>query len=312
MWSTGPRKVIGASRSGIPVKDSGHCRPHFWDCIAWPQPRQERGAGGRFRRLVVFLRLPVTPVRWAAILDYLYKATMKNKEFECIQCGGVADINMSQCPKCGLDFYPKEKQLQDDTEPNENEPDDITHTSVSNRLYAPWIHETETSLILTLAVSRRIRWSDTILLNFFLMLVLFKAGTAIIPFWGLLGGIIVSMVVIYNLVYQLVGREVIEVEQEYVTVRNGIWLWKRSRKYMANRIKGLRCTDTTYFRHMKQLFGRGAPPIWEKVLDTRTSAIVCEYDGQTVSLLGWIKKPLAKYFVSLVKRRFSIYRWAAG
>jgi hypothetical protein len=234
---------------------------------------------------------------------------MKDKEFECIQCGGVADINMSQCPKCGLDFYPKGEQLQDETEPNENEPDDIIHIPMTTqRLYAPWISGAETSLRLTLAVSRKVQWSETIITNLFLMLTLFVARTARIPLWGLLGGIVVSTVVIYNLLYLLVGREVVEVNQDYITVRHGIWVWKYSRKYMANRITGLRCTGTTYLRYMKKLFGHGAPPMWEKVLDARTSAIVCEYDGQTISLIRWIKKPLAKHFVSLVKRRFSNYR----
>lgn len=234
---------------------------------------------------------------------------MKTKEFECIQCGAVANINMSQCPECGLDFYPREEQPQVEIESNDDEPDDVTHTSTMHRLYAPWIRETETALILTQAVWGGVRWSDTILVNLFLMLTLFVARTARIPLWGLLGGIIVTTVVIYNLLYLLVGRNVIEVTQERVIVRYGIWGLTRYRKYPANSIKGLHCTDTTYFRHMKQLFGRGAPPMWEKVLDTRTSAIVCEYDGQTISLLGWIKKPLAKHFVSLVKRRFPNYKW---
>jgi hypothetical protein len=236
---------------------------------------------------------------------------MKDKEFECIQCGAVVNINMSQCPKCGLDFYPVEEQPQDKTEPDENEPDDIIQPSMTHRLYAPWIQETETSLILTQAVWRRVQWSETIIANFFLVLTLFIARTAQIPFWGLLGGIIISTVVIYNLLFLLVGRETIEVKREYITVQRGIWVLKRSRKYRANRIKGLRCTETTYLRSMKQMFGRGAPPMWEKILDMRTNMIVCEYDGQTISFLGWIKKPLARHFVSLVKQRFTNYRWEA-
>jgi hypothetical protein len=175
------------------------------------------------------------------------------------------------------------------------------------------IQETEASVILTLAVSRRIQWEEIIKLGFCVILIIGVIAIRILPLPDLLKmllGIVMSIWFIYNLLYQFMGREMIEIDQECIKVQYGVWVLKRSRKYMANRIKKLRCTETTYlkrtepFRYTNQIHNY----VWETIVDTRTSMIVCDYDGQTMSLLGWIEKPLAKNFVSLAKRRFSNYR----
>jgi hypothetical protein len=147
------------------------------------------------------------------------KVTMKDKEFECIQCGVVVDISFSQCPKCGLDFYPTDEHPGNETEPGEDEPDDDIHPSINHGSYAPWIEETETSLKLTLVVSRRIQGSGIIRDRFLevaaalSMLLMFiaprYAWTPSAAIWGLSTGIVVVLLVIYDLLYTVVGREII-------------------------------------------------------------------------------------------------------
>jgi hypothetical protein len=176
------------------------------------------------------------------------------------------------------------------------------------------IQETETSVILILAARRRIQWGEIIKLGFYVILIIGMISIRILPLPDLLKvliGIIMSIWFIYNLLYQFIGRDVMEIDQEYIKVQYGVWILKRSHRYMASKIKELRCTETTYFKR-KEPFGhiKNQIPIyvWETIVDPQTSTIVCDYDGQMVSLLGWIEKPLAKNFVSLVKRRFSNYR----
>jgi hypothetical protein len=174
------------------------------------------------------------------------------------------------------------------------------------------IQETETSVILILAASRRIQWKEIGQISFcmviiWMIIIIAHSFPALLK---VLLGVVMSTWFIYNLLYQFMGRVVMEIDQECIKVQYGVWVLKRSRKYMANRIKELRCTETTYIRCKQPYSHTVQSPnyVWETIVDKRTSMIVCDYDGQTMSLLGWIENTLAKSFVSLVKRRFSNYR----
>lgn len=239
---------------------------------------------------------------------------MKDDEFECPECGAIVNINeLSRCPQCGLDFYSEEESHQEKVELDENESDDFVHPP-PRRLYAPSIEETEVSLRLTVAVLRKGLWVELIKNSSYLALMgIIAASLLYNPSTfglGVAAGILVSFLAIYDLLYLFVGSEVIEVSQDAIIVRYGIGALKRSRQYAANRIKDLRCTDTIYLQR-KEPYGKAKTVpgyVWEPVVDTRTNAIVCEYDGQTVSLLKWLEKSLARRFVSLVKQRFPNYK----
>lgn len=201
--------------------------------------------------------------------------------------------------------------MTDDEEEEFTSPVSALKTS---RYGASVIRETETSLILSLPNRRKIEWIEVAKGVFSLAAVF---GLLIIPFfftpenmvWGILLSLAVLIPTLYHWLYLLIGKEELEIDDQCIQARYGIGIWKRQMNYPASSVHALRCTATT-FQQRTQPFGPTKPYpsyVWVTKQDTRTSAIAFDDAGQTVSLLGWIEKPLAKHFLAMVKKRFPIY-----
>ena len=187
---------------------------------------------------------------------------------------------------------------------NESELDEHNHGA---------IRETETALILTLAAVRKIKRSEVLQTVAFVtlgfILLMFLASRNVFDKQGAvwLAGFILAYILYFQL-YYLVGRDIIEVSQEYVLVRVGIGPFKRTFRYEAERVTNLRCENTVYQRSRKWGFGGRGSTAWEAVVAPDTSMIVCDYDGQETPLVGSINKALARHFVSQAKQHFPNYR----
>ncbi len=179
----------------------------------------------------------------------------------------------------------------------------------------PAIRETETALILTLAAARKIRRSEVlqnvalVTVGFILLMIVVAQHTLVNQGAVWLVSLILAYVLYFQL-YYILGQDMIEASQEQLIVRIGIGPFKRRYKYQADRLSNLRCENTIYQRSRSfgGIGGRGSTTVQESVVDTETSMIVCDYDGQEKPLVGSINHALARHFVSQVKQHFPNYR----
>jgi len=169
--------------------------------------------------------------------------------------------------------------------------------------------------LLTLAAARKIRrsevWQNITLVTVGFILLMIVVSESIFVKQGAVWmvGLILAYVLYFQF-YHLLGQDSLEASQAQMIVRVGLGPFNRRFKYQAERLTNLRCENTIYQRSRSfgGLGGRGSTTVWESVVDSETSMIVCDYDGQEKPLIGSINKALAQHFVSKIKQRFPNYR----
>jgi len=181
------------------------------------------------------------------------------------------------------------------------------------------IHETENALIVRVPVSRRRKTPNNQplvrLFSFITWLIVPTiligigiAGKEIKPAWIVLGILAALYILARFLLYELyfvLGKEILEVDIDRILVRYDPWPYQKTLLFETSRIRHICYSETVYTKFIILPNKGGSGGI---LVDPNTYAIICDYDGETISLLGWLDKPLAKEILQRIKIRFPSYR----
>lgn len=173
------------------------------------------------------------------------------------------------------------------------------------------IEETETSLKLTLSATRKKQGKFFSRENI-AVVGLALAGISFSWFklpllWSIPVIVMILLFLVNPILYPLIGTDMIEVHSDLITVQHGIGSFPLRRyKFQADRVTNLYVDNTTYLEPSN--IGPRVPTIWVKKVDATTSSIFCNYNGEEISLFGWVEESVAQHFVSCVQKRYPNYR----
>lgn len=114
-------------------------------------------------------------------------------------------------------------------------------------------------------------------------------------FWNLLGAIL-----LYNLLWQLIGREEIQITNQSITVSQVILGYKRSKEYLAEHIRDL---DIAWASMNDLLFRRMSIPI-----GANFGMIAFDYGARTFKFAGVIEEAEAKQIIAEIQRKYPQYK----
>jgi hypothetical protein len=113
--------------------------------------------------------------------------------------------------------------------------------------------------------------------------------------WNLLGGFL-----LYNLLWQLIGREEIQITNQSITISQVILGYKRSKEYLAEHIKDL---DIAWASMQDLIFRRMSVP-----LVANFGMIAFDYGARTFKFAGGIEEAEAKQIIAEIQQKYPQYK----
>ncbi len=108
-----------------------------------------------------------------------------------------------------------------------------------------------------------------------------------------------GFLVVYAFLWQLVGKEILEVSPQSVTVRRRILGFNRSKEYLAEHISGLRVTPLP-----TTAFGIRANGFWGMT----AGPLTFDYGAKTFRVASGAEEAEAKQIIAAIQQRFPQYR----
>lgn len=113
------------------------------------------------------------------------------------------------------------------------------------------------------------------------------------------GPSILVFVLIYNIIWQVRGKEIIEIEKERVSIQHQVIWWERKNNYLVNEIKDLRVSYTPVIFHYRKVLTR---------FRNSKGLIAFDYGAKTYRFGRDIEEAEAKDILETITARFPQYK----